>query len=378
MTRVPDEICVQRLTQALGRTDDQNARQVEGSHGGSPTITSALMDIFRPKLTIATLTAFSVALSFSLLLSGCDLREPWILGSPTFYPTALDYWPDEKAFLVGSYHDGSIQRMAFDGNTVFDPFQEKHANGRQRALRIKVDKVRNRLWVLDVDGVYVYALPDKSLLSRVDLPWTALSKEECLPDIALDSSTGAAYISDNRRPIIYLIDQELNKESLRKTAIPVRFERGERHDGGFSALSVIDAPYALIAGSASTGELWRIDATTGEARMISLPRSMKLKGVCGMSLVVPARPYSYLPLRPQIYVTTGFHNQVIKIRLTPDLQRGDDVARIASLMAVQTPISLIAFKNYTVVTSSQLGRHKDFNGGNDPLVPFRLVLMPTG
>ncbi len=326
-------------------------------------------------MRIAVLRALLAMLVVPVLLSGCDPRERWILGSPTFYPTALDFWPESRAFLVGSYHDGSIQRVALDGSPALEPFQEKHADGRQKALRLKVDRVRNRLWVLDIDAVYVYALPENRLIRRIVLPRSMPSREQCLPDIALDSSTGAAYISDNRQSTIYMISEEAREESLERTDIPVRIEGGGAHRGGFSALVVMDDPFALIAGSASTGRLWRIDPATGKGWEIAAPA---LKGICGLSTLGPEeRPYRYGP-RPQspIYAATAFHNQVVRILVSPDLRRGD-LARVAPHMPVQVPTSMVAFRSHIVVTASQLDHHGDFGGDREPLLPFRLVLMPS-
>ncbi len=320
------------------------------------------------------LRVFAAVIAIAGLLSGCGSPERWTLGSPMFYPTALDYWPESRAFLVGSYHDGSIQRMAFDGPAAQELFQEKHADGRRKALRLKVDRAANRLWVLDVDAVYIYTLPEKRLIRRIALPESVLSRDDCLPDIVV-TSTGAAFISDARRPVLYMISENAIEQSLERTDIAIQFAGGEEHRDGFSALMENDNPFALIAGSASAGKLWRIDPTTGKADAISTP---PLKGICGMSTITPeVRPYLFYPTQMLIiYITTGFSNQILGILLTRDLQRGE-VRRIAGRTKVETPVSLVAFRSHILVANSQLSRHKDFNGGDGPVVPFRLVPMAS-
>lgn len=319
------------------------------------------------------------AVSLLAFLAGCDPTVRRTLSSPTFYPTALDFWPERRAFLVGSYDDGSIEHIALGGSTGDTGnrlFHEKHADGRLRALRLRVDRPRQRLWVLDVDGVYVYALPAKRLLERIDLPETVPSKEECLPDMAVDPTSGAVYVSDVRQPIIHMITENAAEKALQIRAIHIRFEGGIAHGSGFSALVLAESPLGLIAGSAATGKLWRVDVATGVATAITLRYA--IKGICGMSLVPSGTgPYSFrLPPGAFIYATTGFRNQVLRLRLILDSE-GGRMAVSAPLMVAEAPISLVAFSNVVVLTSSQLGHHKDFSGDHRPLLPFRLVMVPT-
>lgn len=342
--------------------------QVDGSNMTRP------LGNYSVKLATAALHAALMALAALLLLAGCEPHEQWTLGSPTSYPAAVDYWPQGKIFLAGSYHDGSIVRLPRNAKAAKDPNQDQELDGRRKTLRLKVDPVRNWLWVLDVDSVFVYALPDQKLLHRIKLPKAVPSKEACLPDIAIDPEDGTVYISDLRHPTIYMLKTETDQGPPLRLDISVQFEGGTEYHGGFSALVVYKRSRALIAGSASSGGLWWIDPATGNATAIAAPR---FEGICGMSVLAPqVAPHLHrLPQRPLIYATTGFRNQVLSISLTPDLRRATATG-LAPPIRVQVPISVIAFPSIVVVASSQLDRHTDFGGDSDPALPFRLVLMP--
>lgn len=308
-------------------------------------------------------------------LPACNSQGRWTLGSPTFFPAALDYWHEQGAFLAGSYHDGSVQRLGAGSARGTGLFLDKRSDGRERALRLKVDAVRDRLWVLDAGGVFVYSLSGRKLLQRIALPRADLSKENCLPDIVLDAGTGTAYVSDNRRPAVYAIAWAADGHGLEKTEIAVRFAAGAKQGGGFSALALTENPPALIAGSAASGALWRIDLAEATAHAIEASPA-PLKGICGMSTIARSdRLYAYAQ-SPLVYATTGFRQQVVRILLTRDLRRAS-TAQIAPFMPVDTPIGLVAFASNIVVAGSQLRHHADFGGDRDPPAPSRLVLMPA-
>ena len=306
------------------------------------------------------------------MISACDVRDGWILGSTYFFPSAVDYWAEENRFLVGSYHNGAVQLIGRYRDHTFDLFQPPNSDGRKRTLRLKIDSLRNRLWLLDTDGVYLYALKENRLLGRVALPESIVTRKDCLPDLALDSF-GAAYVSDNRRPVIYVIREQVHDAPLHKTDAPMTFSGAPPNDGGFSALAFVGEPPVLVAGSASTGRLWRVDVARNIATEIATD-SNEYRGICGMAALPSRHSYAFGALS-LVYATTGFRERLLGIALTPEFERASAV-ELKLPASVETPLSLVAFGSFLMLTSSQLGRHRDLGGQGAPVVPFRVVLMP--
>jgi hypothetical protein len=310
-------------------------------------------------------------LAAALALAACVVQARFALDSANFFPTALDYWPGRGVLLVGSYDTGAVHAISTDGVTGRELLPAAAGDGR-RTLRLKVDPVRSRLWVLDTGGVTLYSLPEGEPLRRFDLPPLTASKAACLPDLALDAA-GGGYVSDNHRPLLY----RLQEHAGRAEPVVLRFGNGTPHRDGFSALIAIADPPVLIAGSAATGRLWAIDGTTGHSRLIATPRAVE--GLCGLARVPPETLLRYygLPLGPLVVATTGFADAVVKFQLTPDL-RYAEVSRLAPYVAVRTPISIVQMGAQAMVAASQLDRHPDFAAGARPRLPFRLVLIPHG
>src|SRR5687768_14581881 len=73
--------------------------------------------------------------------------------------------------------------------------------------RIQPDLERNRVWLLDRDGVSLYHNRTGQLLQRIALPgWTFVDRQfGCPPDLALDQS-GAVFVSSNVLPVLWRID----------------------------------------------------------------------------------------------------------------------------------------------------------------------------
>jgi hypothetical protein len=323
----------------------------------------------------AALAQLAVWLAAVSLLAGCEVRDRWTLPSPDFYPAALDYWPRGRVFVVGGYHDGTIRHLSAEGSHVADQPSADRADGRRGAIRLKVDEARDRLWVLDLDALYVYTLRERKLLQRIGLPRATPSKAACLPDMALDAASGTVYVSHNERPEIHRVSAEAAGAGFRATRIALRDAAGQAIEGGISALVLLDKSRALIAGSAAGGKLWRIDPESGAASALS---SGAFRGICGLAAHPDENPPPYHQLNSStLYASMGFGNEVLKITIAPG-GKGFRAARLAPSMPVSSPVSLVAFSKYLVVTSSQLARHQDFGGDNDADEPFRLVLMPAG
>lgn len=147
------------------------------------------------------------------------------------------------------------------------------------ALRIQVDTRRNRVWVLNFDAVYLYDIPKRRLIKRIDLPsWIVASDVAiCAPDLALAPS-GSALVTSNVMPAIWEIDPR--KLTIRKHNISLNADNDK--DVGFTGIAFDRSGRGLYGVSSAHGSAWRIDLATGKAHKIRL--SEPIPGACGVTV----------------------------------------------------------------------------------------------
>jgi hypothetical protein len=132
----------------------------------------------------------------------------------------------------------------------------------QGALRLRVDTVRNRLWVLTLDHVDIYDVKEKRLIQRIALPGWSVADYICQSDIALDGS-GAAFISDNAQSRLW----EVNADSFEVKEHVIRLINKEHWDIGFGGLA-FTADGTLFGLDASAKSLWTIDINSASAHQV--------------------------------------------------------------------------------------------------------------
>jgi hypothetical protein len=133
---------------------------------------------------------------------------------------------------------------------------------REDTLRVRVDRKRERVWLLTLDRVEIYDSRKRTLLRRILLPGWSVADSVGAPDMVLDQS-GAAIISHNVEPRFWLIDGE--SFGLREQEI--RLLEHENLAIGFSMLTL--APEGdLVAIDAFAGASWRIDLRNGSAQKV--------------------------------------------------------------------------------------------------------------
>lgn len=130
---------------------------------------------------------------------------------------------------------------------------DKHERSEQRALRVRLDAERRRLWILGVDRAYVYSAATGALVRRLDLPNWPVAAFVCPPDLALDRA-GAAFVSSNVEPRLVRIDPE--RFSMTEYALELISPR--RWEIGFGGLA-FGPDGTLFASAAWTDTLWKID-----------------------------------------------------------------------------------------------------------------------
>jgi hypothetical protein len=238
-----------------------------------------------------TLTLFAAT-----ALTGCD-SAPTPRGDPQH----------------ASIYRASRDRYEVTGrdSTPYAALLKAHEQGEQRALRIKIDAVRNRLWVLGLNHVYIYDITGKQLVRRVALPNGSVAGFVCPPDMALNLS-GAAIVAGNVESTLWKIDPE----DFSIKAQDITLQADVNRSIGFGALTFA-ADGSLYAISAHEGLLWRIDFATLRGNEVAL--SERLLNTCSLK-ASQAHIQSGLARSAVLCAATG--KNVRTIVISPDFARG--------------------------------------------------------
>lgn len=178
------------------------------------------------------------------------------------YPEGLEYDAKGHRFLVTSLHEGTVGTVSPDGHYQV-LFQDSNMVS---AIGIRLDQVRDRVLVCNSDpgvsihtkkenqgklaGLAVFQLSTGKLIKYIDLG--SLSKEggHFCNDIALDKTTGTAYVTDSFSPIIYKIDADNNASILLKN---------DRFVGkGFNLNGIVVKDNYLVVAKDNDGLLFKI------------------------------------------------------------------------------------------------------------------------
>ena len=144
--------------------------------------------------------------------------------------------------------------------------------------RYRIDPERNRVWLLTLEGVFVYDLsrPERIAVSLPD--WLSVSTSYvCPPDLALGPS-GEAVITSNIVPTLWRIDPD----TLAVSVHPLALDADNDKDVGFSGLAYSPQHGAFLAASYSHGSLWRIDPLFKGAQKLRL--SAPIPEACGLAV----------------------------------------------------------------------------------------------
>ena len=149
------------------------------------------------------------------------------------------------------------------------------ASTQAEPLRTVTDPVRNRVWTLGDDAVY---LQEGAKKQRIELPgWVHISEEyACRPDMAVDAQ-GAVVVTSNAVPIVWRVDP--NGQVARHELV---LDADTGKDVGFTGLTYAADQGVFFAVSATHGSLWRIDPLLRRAQKI--PTSDALRNGCGLAV----------------------------------------------------------------------------------------------
>jgi len=136
--------------------------------------------------------------------------------------------------------------------------------------RRRVDPARERVWILNADGVFFYDRNTPENLVGIDLPswqWADVPYGS-LPDLALGPD-GEAVVTSNVVPVLWRIDPE----TLAVTKHELVLDADQDKDVGFTSLVYSVEHGAFFAVSDAHGSLWQIDRLLRNGRKIPLTAS---------------------------------------------------------------------------------------------------------
>jgi sugar lactone lactonase YvrE len=190
------------------------------------------------------------------------------------YPEGITADPRSGDLYTGSYEDGTIFRMR-PGRRVAERFLPPGADGRARALGLKVDQ-RGQLWAISPDvGVAVYDLRNRRLLARFDV---AGQDAHPVNDLAI-APNGTAYLTDSLRAVVYRVTPgqlAWVREHGGRAPLTPAFDLAnvvEPHEPGTVTLNGIVADHSgryLLVADMTGGDLYRIDVLSGGVLKLAL------------------------------------------------------------------------------------------------------------
>lgn len=225
----------------------------------------------------------------------------WLVAATTIFGCSDVLWAQRNAG-----HSASIFR-----SDEVDALLKNHERNEMRALRVKTDMARNRLWVLGLQQVFVYDINAQQLIRRVALPAWSVAGIKCPPDMILDRS-GSALISSNAEPRLWKIDAD--NFSIKEQAI--RLLGREGWETGFGALAFA-ADGTLFALTSFTGSLWRIELAKSSANEVEMPE--RLANTCALNALRATGPRTEQQTVTLCAVTDKDTRRIV---ISPDLTRG--------------------------------------------------------
>ncbi|WP_208803617.1 SMP-30/gluconolactonase/LRE family protein [Microbispora triticiradicis] len=281
------------------------------------------------------------------------------------YPEGITVDPYTGDLYAGSYEDGTIFRMT-PGRRVAERFLPAGADGRTKALGLKVDRAR-RLWAIGADtGVAVYDLRSRRLLARFDV---AGQDAHLVNDLAI-APDGSAYLTDSLRAVVYRVTPRrlawVRRHGGHAPLTPAFDLSGvvEPHEPGTVTLNGIVADRSgryLLVVDMTGGDLFRVDLFTRGVHKLSLDGG-DLRYADGMELrhgtlwVAHADPTA---------------NSISRWRITRDGRSARAERRVTD-QALQLPTTLVRTDGTLYVVRSQLDKGGPVGQGT-PQTPFTIA-----
>jgi hypothetical protein len=297
--------------------------------------------------TLIASVMLAVFMAVAVPVGAAPPQSPDIIDLPSgFFPegVAID---DSRNVYTGSLADGSIWKG--DLRTGVGDVLVEGSPGRL-AVGMSFDSRTGYLFVAGgPDGnAYVYDSSSGAEVAIVNLvPFGFVN------DVIVTHS--AAYFTDSFAPQIYLLPlSPAGQIDGPATTLPLsgdfQFAPGEFNANGIEAAAVGGS---LIVVNSFFGEIYTVDATSGEATQIDMGGTV----VNGDGLVLLGRT---------LYAVEGGKNQITQISLSPDLSSGAVVgALVSDAFDVPTTAAAIGGSLYAV--------NAKFNTPPLPTTPYEIV-----
>jgi hypothetical protein len=328
---------------------------------GVPIMTNARVCNLQRSTLARLLFIFAVVLA----VAGCG-DDRYAIPIAGTYPTAIDYWPAKKTLLVGTF-DGAIYSMTQQGGQEKKLFDARGLD-RPKIIRLRVDRIRDRLWVLGPYHVSVYDLATSRLLRHAGLQeLSGRDRVSAFGDIELDEQGNAYVIDTGIYPIIYKADGvTLNVEAWGPQLPERRGTVTAATYAPLNALAITPDGAQLIYLNGYDGRLWSVDLRKGGVSEIKLSHPLY-----AASSMVVARDDAARSGEFKMYVTRASRNLISVVHL--DSSSGAAKVRDLAVEDIDTPLSAVLVDGALFVTNSQLGKHPDFGRAGDVISPFQIL-----
>lgn len=280
-------------------------------------------------------------------------------------PIPDDFQPEGIAvegstFYVGSLKDGDIYRgdlKSGKGDVLVD------VTGRA-ALGLKVDTERHRLFVAGgpTGRAYVYGLEKGRTLATFRF---TKAKQTLVNDVVVTSR--AAYFTDTFAPHIYMVPIDPDGSFGRPRTIKVTGPAAAPTDSfGLNGIDTAQDGRTLVVAHTAFGALFTIDPHSGKSRRIAVKKGSLVAGTLDGVLLDGK----------SLWVVENSENAVVKLRLSPDLERARVTATVRDpLFRFPTTVADYGCELALVNARFDLGLPPPFGPGAPKGTDFDVVVV---
>jgi outer membrane protein assembly factor BamB len=285
---------------------------------------------------------------------------------------------DGTTFYVGSLWDGDIYtgdlrtgrgRILVDREPAGQGANPPGTPPGLQATGMRVERHRDRLWVAGGLSGRVFAYDTRSGAELADIAVTGPGAS-ILNDLVVTAD--AVYVTDSIAPLLHVVPLSSTGEPGAPHSLVLTGPAAANL--GFPGLNGIDATAKgdeLIVGHTLRGGLYTVDPASGVSEEITLPAGAVPPGV---SDGVILRGNS-------VWVVENFINQVVELRLAPDLSSGavarvHDNASVGGLFRIPTTMGLSGDRLVVVNARFDMGFPPPLGVPAPPGTDYDVVQVP--
>jgi hypothetical protein len=308
------------------------------------------------KLVLLVFTAVFTTAASAPLLRSLPLPDD-------FAPEGIAVGP-KNTFYVGSLLDGDIYRgdlRTGEGAVFIDAPAGRVATG------LKVDVRHRRLFVTGgpTGHAYVYSTVDGSTLADLQLT----TGPALLNDVVV--TKGGAYVTDSANPVLYKVPIAPNgtlgqPQTISLTGPAAALVRFPNLNG----ITATPNGDTLIVGHSTLPGLFTVDPETGESAAIEITGGALTRGT-NDGILLDGKT---------LWVVENFANQILEIKLSPDLSSGRIVSVISDadvngLFRIPTTVAEHGSRLAVVNARFDLGLPPPFGPGAPPGTDYDVVVL---